>query len=88
MTPPRVLLLTGPIGVGKTTVAERVAGLALRQGLACGGLLAPAMLNACGQKAGIWGMDVATGERRQLARTDPCDLARQVLSLRASDCAP
>ncbi len=66
----RILLLTGPIGVGKTTVAERVAGLALRQGLTCGGLLAPALVNACGQKAGIWGVDVAAGERRQLARTD------------------
>lgn len=63
-------LLTGPIGVGKTTVAERVAGSALRRGLACGGLLAPALIDACGQKAGIWGVDVATGERRVMARTD------------------
>ncbi len=66
----RIGLLTGPVGVGKTTVAERVAGLARRQGLACGGLLAPAMINSCGQKVGIWGMDLATGERRVLARTD------------------
>jgi nucleoside-triphosphatase THEP1 len=66
----RVGLLTGPVGVGKTTVAERVAGLARRQGLVCGGLLAPAMVNSCGQKAGIWGLDVRTGERRILARTD------------------
>ena len=70
MSRSRLVLLTGPVGVGKTTVAERVAGLALRQGLACGGLLAPAMKNACGQKAGIWGLDLATGERRPLARTD------------------
>lgn len=62
-------LLTGPIGVGKTTVAERVAGSALRQGVACGGLLAPALIDSCGQKAGIWGVDVASGERRILART-------------------
>lgn len=70
MSPPRILLLTGPVGVGKTTVAERVAGLALRQGFTCGGLLAPALVDACGQKAGIWGLAVATGERRLLARTD------------------
>jgi nucleoside-triphosphatase THEP1 len=63
-------LLTGPVGAGKTTIAERVVGLARRQGLVCGGLLAPALLNGCGQKAGIWGMDVGGGERRILARTD------------------
>ena len=66
----RIGLLTGPVGVGKTTVAERVVGLARRQGLACGGVLAPAMINSCGQKAGIWGVELGTGERRILARTD------------------
>ena len=70
MTSARIGLLTGPVGVGKTTVAERVVGLAQRQGLACGGLLAPAMMNSCGQKAGIWGVDILTAERRTLARTD------------------
>jgi nucleoside-triphosphatase THEP1 len=65
-----VHLLAGPVGVGKTTVAERVVGLARRRGIACAGLLAPAMKNPCGQKAGIWGVDVRTGERRLLARTD------------------
>jgi nucleoside-triphosphatase THEP1 len=63
-------LLTGPVGVGKTTVAQRVVGLARRQGLLCGGLLAPAMMDACGRKAGIWGVDIGSGERRMLARTD------------------
>ncbi|MBN1660690.1 MAG: hypothetical protein JXA93_20000 [Anaerolineae bacterium] len=63
-------LLTGQVGVGKTTVAERVVGLARRNGLACGGVLAPALKNACGQKVGTWGIDLATGERRLLARTD------------------
>ncbi len=70
MSAARIGLLTGPVGVGKTTVAERVAGLARRQGLVCGGLLAPAIINSCGQKVGIWGMDLGTGERRILARTD------------------
>ncbi|MEJ2734292.1 MAG: nucleoside-triphosphatase [Anaerolineae bacterium] len=63
-------LLTGPVGAGKTTVAERVVGLARRKGLLCGGLLAPAMTNRCGQKVGIWGADVESGERRILARTE------------------
>jgi len=70
VTKARIGLLTGPVGVGKTTVTERVVGLARRQGLVCGGLLAPAMKNACGQKVGIWGVDIASGERRILARTD------------------
>jgi nucleoside-triphosphatase len=70
VTAARIGLLTGPVGVGKTTVAERVVGLALRQGIVCGGLLAPAMVNSCGQKAGIWGVDIGTGERRVLARID------------------
>ncbi|MFC2023517.1 nucleoside-triphosphatase [Chloroflexota bacterium] len=66
----RVGLLTGPVGIGKTTIAESVVGLARRHGLSCGGLLAPAMHNSCGQKLGIWGLDLLTGDRRQLAATD------------------
>jgi nucleoside-triphosphatase THEP1 len=63
-------LLTGPVGIGKTTVTERLVALARREGLVCAGLLAPAMGNSCGQKVGIWGVDIRTGDRRILARTD------------------
>ncbi|MFC2030971.1 nucleoside-triphosphatase [Chloroflexota bacterium] len=70
MTGNRIVVLTGPVGAGKTTVAERVVGLALRQGLTSGGILAPAMLNRCGQKVGIWGQDAQNAERRVLARAD------------------
>lgn len=66
----RIGLLTGAVGIGKTTVAERVVGLARQQGLVSGGVLAPAMINRCGQKAGIWGVEIGTSERRILARTD------------------
>lgn len=66
----RIGLLTGPVGVGKTTVAGRVVSLARQQGLVCGGLLAPAMTDSRGQKVGIWGVDLRSGERRPLARTD------------------
>lgn len=68
----RVGLLAGRVGVGKTTVAERVVSLARQRGLRCGGLLAPAMLNSCGEKVGIWGVDLISAERRVLARTDRC----------------
>jgi nucleoside-triphosphatase THEP1 len=82
----RIGLLTGPVGVGKTTVVERVAGLARRQGIHCGGLLAPAMVNSCGQKAGIWGVDIGTGGRRVLARTDR-DLGGPAIGLYSFDAA-
>ena len=63
-------LLTGAVGAGKTTVAERVAELARRQGLVCGGLLAPALADQGGSKIGIEATNLVTGERRTLARTD------------------
>ena len=70
MTKAWIGALVGPVGVGKTTVAARVAGLARAQGLVCGGLLSPAILDGCGQKVGIWGVDLRTGERLTLARVD------------------
>ena len=70
MTKPRIGVLVGPVRVGKTTVAARVAGLLCAQGIVCGGLLAPAVFDGCGQKIGIWGVDLRTGERRTLARVD------------------
>jgi nucleoside-triphosphatase THEP1 len=66
----QIAILSGPVGMGKTTVAERVVGLAHRQGMVVGGLLAPAMKNCCGQKVGIWGVDILKQERRILACTD------------------
>ncbi len=63
-------LLAGAVGAGKTTAAQRVVSLARRRGLACGGLLAPALIGRRGSKIGIEGVDLLTGERRTLARTD------------------
>lgn len=70
MSEAQIGLLTGAVGIGKTTIAERVVGLARKQKLVCGGILAPAMHNSCGQKIGIWGVDILSGERHILARTD------------------
>lgn len=65
-----VILLTGAVGAGKTTVAGRTVELLRQQGRACGGLLAPALLDDGGAKIGIWGVDLLSGERRILARID------------------
>jgi len=70
MSRPLTGLLTGPVGAGKTTVAERVAGLVHERGLTCGGLLAPSLKDSSGTKIGIWGVDLHSGERRVLARID------------------
>jgi nucleoside-triphosphatase THEP1 len=70
MTRALVALLSGPIGVGKTSVASRVADLAARRGYRVGGILAPALVGSRGRKIGIWAEAVRSGERRVLARTD------------------
>lgn len=62
-----VLVLTGHIGSGKSTVAARVVALARKRGLRCGGLLCSARLDADGRKVGIDGERLGTGERRHLA---------------------
>ncbi len=62
-----ILVLTGSIGSGKTTAASWVVSLARMQGLRCDGLLAPPRLAPDGQKVGIDGIRVGTGETRRLA---------------------
>jgi nucleoside-triphosphatase len=61
-------LISGPIGIGKTTVCLRVIEAARQAGLVVGGILTPAILDENGVKSGIAIVDLATGERRLLAR--------------------
>jgi nucleoside-triphosphatase THEP1 len=61
-------LLTGRVGAGKTTVAGHAAALAHGRGYTCGGILAPALLDASGAKIGIRAVDLLTGEGCILAR--------------------
>lgn len=60
--------VTGRIGVGKTTVCERVIELVQGRGFCVSGVLTPALLDQDGQKVGIQLVDLATEERRILGR--------------------
>ena len=80
----QAILLTGRRGVGKTTVCQAVAELARRRGYRPAGVITPA-LYACpeqsrrdshGVKAGFEAVDVGSGERWLLARTDPSTIFR------------
>jgi len=56
-----VIVVTGKVGIGKTTVCEKVVAIAKRLGYSCGGILTPK------SKEGIIIVDVQTGERKALA---------------------
>lgn len=60
-------LVTGRIGVGKTTVCQRVVELARERGYSVGGLLTPPIFGQDGSKVGIAIVDVQRGARRTLA---------------------
>jgi nucleoside-triphosphatase THEP1 len=64
-----LVLLTGPIGAGKTTLCRQAAAAARARGVVVGGVLAPPMLDG-GAKVGIAALDVASRETRVLARVD------------------
>lgn len=65
-----VILLSAPIGSGKTTACRRCVQLAKDAELRVGGILSLARYDAQGQKIGIDAEDVLTGERRELAHIE------------------
>ena len=60
------IIITGEIGVGKTTVCEKVIRMAESGGYTCGGILTPKVLNG-GVICGIDIIDIQSGERETLA---------------------
>ena len=62
------IVITGEIGVGKTTVCEKVIWMAKRGGHTCGGILTPKVLDD-GVICGIDIVDVQSGEKEILAST-------------------
>ena len=62
-----IALLTGTIGIGKTTVCLRAAQLMRDRGLTCGGVLSPPLMDARSGKIGIRLVRPDTGEERVLA---------------------
>lgn len=63
-------VLTGEVHIGKTTVCRTVADLAVQRGYCVRGILTPPILDENGVRLGIEVVDLASGERRELARTD------------------
>ncbi|MGB4675600.1 MAG: nucleoside-triphosphatase, partial [Aggregatilineales bacterium] len=68
--PPRVALVTGDSGAGKTTWCRSLVEAARQRGLRVAGLLSPPVFEQ-GVKTGIDLLDLTTGERRRLAARRP-----------------
>ena len=62
-----IALLTGTIGMGKTTVCLQTAQLMRDRGLTCGGVLSPPLMDARSRKTGIRLVRPDTGEEQVLA---------------------
>lgn len=59
-----MILLTGALRVGKSTVCQRLAEEGRRRGKRIGGFVSPAVFNPQGEKTGAYLQDLRTGEMR------------------------
>jgi nucleoside-triphosphatase THEP1 len=66
----KLLILTGPIGIGKSTIAKKVYELAVSRGYKISGVLSPPLYDENGRKVGFFGEDISSGERWVLGRND------------------
>jgi nucleoside-triphosphatase THEP1 len=73
---PRVVILTGNTGSGKTTRAKEVVARLRARGITVGGILAPGLLED-GRRTGFDIVNLATGESAQLAREHAGGAARR-----------
>jgi nucleoside-triphosphatase THEP1 len=64
-----LIVLSGPIGCGKTTLCSGLVALACERDIPLGGVLTPPLVEH-GKKVGIEAIDLHSGERRLLARND------------------
>jgi len=64
-----LILLSGPVQVGKTTLCLRLVERARERGLRVAGVLTPALMEE-GSKVGIQAVELGSGETRLLARVD------------------
>jgi nucleoside-triphosphatase THEP1 len=64
-----LVVLTGPIGAGKTTLCRQLAAAARARGAMVEGVVAPPIMGQVG-KVGMSAVDLHSGETRVLARTD------------------
>jgi nucleoside-triphosphatase THEP1 len=64
-----LILVSGPVRAGKTTLCRRLVERARECGLPVGGVLTPALIEG-GVKAGIQAVDLRSGETRLLAHVD------------------
>jgi len=62
----KLILLTGPPGIGKTTVISRVVRMLRENGISVGGIISKEV-RGYGRRIGFEMIDVATGERETLA---------------------
>jgi len=68
--PRLVIIVTGSVGSGKTSLLEKAASLLKTEGVSVAGLIALTLLEE-GERRGYIAHDLLTGEERILARTAP-----------------
>ncbi len=74
----RHVVVTGPIGIGKTTICGHVIRSAQALGYVVRGVLTPVLYDERGKKIGIAICDIATGAERVLARVSEDEQRRTV----------